>query len=148
MGLVLDPATGQLTKGICERNSTGGCSVITISFPDSIAGKTATVTTGRRTGASLAHRVRCATLVIGGWGIADRNERSDGAGDAAGPVKCLRKTKHLPWLDFVGIAQLIFVELENLHVCVRAAEVLLRDLTQGISRFHCVCPARGCGCAR
>src|SRR4051794_32266433 len=43
--------------------------------------------------------------------------------------------QHLPGLDLVRVAQLIPIELVNLHIGVAVAEMLLRDLAQGVARF-------------
>src|SRR5206468_10814529 len=46
--------------------------------------------------------------------------------------------ERLPRLDLVGIGKLIAVRVENLHVRVRVAELLPRDLAQRITRSDLV----------
>src|SRR5262249_58012320 len=46
-----------------------------------------------------------------------------------------RQFQHLSRLDLVGVAQLILVRVEDLHVGVRVAERFLRDLAQRVARL-------------
>src|SRR6185503_3237429 len=52
--------------------------------------------------------------------------------------------QYLPRLDQIGIAQLILVEIEDLHVVRRAAQLVLGDTAQRIARLHRVRFARAC----
>src|SRR6185295_1897533 len=51
-------------------------------------------------------------------------------------VRGLRNLQHLPGLDLVRIAQLVLVRVEDVHVGIRVAEHVLRDLAERIARLH------------
>ena len=46
------------------------------------------------------------------------------------------QTKHLAWLDLVGVGQLILVRVEDLHVGARVTQLLLGDFAQRVARLH------------
>src|SRR5262249_21037467 len=56
-----------------------------------------------------------------------------------------RQLEDLARLDLVGIGQLIFVRVEDLHVGIGVAERFLRNLAQRIAGLHGVGPRPGTG---
>src|SRR5207253_7097659 len=50
----------------------------------------------------------------------------------------LRNLQHLTWLDFVRVAQLILVGVEDRHVRTRVAKLFSGNFAQCVARLHCV----------
>src|SRR6202008_114988 len=51
-------------------------------------------------------------------------------------VRGLRDLEHLPGLDLVGVAELVLIRVEDVHVGAVVPEHLLRDLAERIARVH------------
>ena len=70
-----------------------------------------------------------------GHGVADWHTQCRSGKYTVKPTKALRQIQHLPRLDFVGIAQLVAIGLEDFHVHVGVTKLRLGDLAQRIACF-------------